>query len=280
MHTETGPAHAAKPDAGEMPELLAPALDVSVVLPCLDEMGSIVQCVTGAQRALDQAGLAGEVIVVDNGSCDGSGELAEAVGATVLREHRRGYGQAYRAGFAAARGRYIVMADSDGTYDLGDIPRFVAELEGGADFVIGSRLRGKIQEGAMPWLHRRIGNPLLTWILNRFFGTRVSDAHCGMRAFRRDVLPLLRLRSAGMELASEQIVRAGKLELRIREIPIEYGAREGTSKLSTFNDGWRHLRLLLVHSPTWLFVLPGLALFVLGLAGGTVVLTGMELLGR
>jgi Glycosyl transferase family 2 len=160
------------------------------------------------------------------------------------------------------------MADSDGTYDLEDLGRFIQPLEEGADMVIGSRLNGRIHPGAMPWLHRRVGTPFLTRILNLLYGTRVSDAHCGMRAFRRDLLQQLGLKTTGMELASEQIIRAGKLGLDIREVPIEYRPRAGCSKLSPVPDGWRHLRLLLVHSPTWLFLVPGACLLAAGLAAG------------
>jgi glycosyltransferase involved in cell wall biosynthesis len=230
--------------------------DVSVVIPCLDEAESIAECVQEALIALRQAGLATEVIVVDNGSRDGSAALATAAGARVVQEPRRGYGHAYLAGFAAARGRYVVMADGDGTYDLSDAVRFCKELDAGADVVIGSRLRGTIHNGAMPWLHRRIGNPVLTWILNVFVGTRVSDAHSGMRAFRRSLLPRLRLCSTGMELASEQLVRSGRLGLDIRELPIHYRPRSGRSKLFWLRDGWRHLWLLLAYSPAWLLLLP------------------------
>jgi glycosyltransferase involved in cell wall biosynthesis len=230
--------------------------DVSVVIPCLDEAESIAECVQEALIALRQAGLATEVIVVDNGSRDGSAALAAAAGARVVQEPRRGYGHAYLAGFAAARGRYVVMADGDGTYDLSDAVRFCKALDAGADVVIGSRLRGTIHNGAMPWLHRRIGNPVLTWILNVFVGTRVSDAHSGMRAFRRSLLPRLRLCSTGMELASEQLVRSGRLGLDIRELPIHYRPRSGRSKLFWLRDGWRHLWLLLAYSPAWLLLLP------------------------
>ena len=253
---------------------------VSVVIPCLDEAEAIETCVREARRALSEGGLAGEVVVVDNGSADGSGGLARAAGARVVYEPRRGYGRAYLSGFDAARGRYIVMGDGDGSYDFRDLRRFVEELDAGADLVLGSRLQGRIHDGAMPWLHRRIGNPLLTGMLNLFFGTRVSDAHCGMRAFRRSVLPRLDLRSTGMELASEQLLRASKCGLDIREIPIEYRPRSGQSKLSTLTDGWRHLRLLLVHSPTWLFLVPGSVLLLLGVLTATVVLGDLELFGR
>ena len=193
-------------------------------------------------------GIAGEVVVADNDSDDDSAALAIEAGARVVHERRRGYGNAYMAGFGAARGRYIVMADADLTYDFGEIPRFLAELEDGADLVMGDRMDG-IQPGAMPWLHRYIGNPVLSGTLNFFFRTGVRDAHCGMRAFRRDKLPALDLRTTGMEFASEMVIRAAKSKLAIRQLPIAYHPRGGESKLSSFRDGWRHLRFLLVHSP-------------------------------
>ena len=183
-------------------------LDVSVVIPCLNEVESVAACVREARTAIAGAGYDGEVVVVDNGSTDGSGEAARAAGARVVEEGRPGYGSAYRAGLSAARGRYVVMGDADGTYDFGEIPRFVQRLEEGADFVVGSRLRGTMEPGAMPWLHRRVGNPVLTAILNLFFRTGLSDTHCGMRAFRREHLDALDLRTTGMEFASEQIIRA------------------------------------------------------------------------
>jgi hypothetical protein len=247
---------------------------VSVVIPCLNEAGSVGDCVRGAMRALDESGLSGEVVVVDNGSSDGSAAIAAEAGARVIREPRRGYGSAYTAGFGEARGRFIVMADADMSYDLADIPRFVEQLQDGADLVMGSRLNGRIHDGAMPWLHRRIGNPLLTGVLNLFFGTTISDAHCGMRAFRRDLLPRLDLQATGMELASEHLIRSAKLGLEVREIPIAYMPRIGRSKLSPLPDGWRHLRLLLVHSPTWLFIVPGGALLLLAMIAGALGLTG------
>ena len=260
--------------------------DVSVVIPCLDEAESIGHCVQEAFVALRRAGLQTEVIVVDNGSRDGSATLAAAAGARVVHEPRRGYGNAYLAGFAAAGGRYVVMVDGDGSYDLRDAARFCEELDAGADVVIGSRLRGTIHNGAMPWLHRRIGNPVLTAILNLFVGTNVSDAHCGLRAFRRGLLPRLRLCSTGMELASEHLVRSGRLGLDIRELPIDYHPRRGRSKLFWLRDGWRHLWLLLAHSPSWLLVLPmallaGAALLALRevvLPAGALAATGCLLL--
>jgi glycosyltransferase involved in cell wall biosynthesis len=252
---------------------------VSVVIPCLNEAETIRECVARARAALDAAGVDGEVLVSDNGSADGSPELADAAGALVVKEPRRGYGSAYLAGFSAARGRYVVMADADLTYDFGDIPRFLEELEDGADFVIGDRM-DNIHPGAMPWLHRYVGNPILTGILNLFFRTGVKDAHCGMRAFRRDVLTRLDLRTTGMEFASEMVIRAAKEGLDVRQVPIEYHPRRGESKLSSFRDGWRHLRFLLVHSPTHLFVVPGLVLFTLGVLIDAAVLSQLEFFGR
>jgi glycosyltransferase involved in cell wall biosynthesis len=252
---------------------------VSVVIPCLNEEGSIERCVNEARRAISGQGWGGEVIVADNGSDDRSAELARDAGALVVHEPRRGYGSAYRAGFAAAAGDYIVMADADLTYDFSDIPRFVGKLDEGADLVMGDRMGG-IQPGAMPWLHRYVGNPVLTGILNLFFRTGVRDAHCGMRAVRRSALPVLDLRTSGMEFASEMVIRAGKERLAIEEIPIHYHPREGESKLSSFRDGWRHLRFLLVHSPTWLFIVPGAALAVLGTLIALTVLLQIDVLGR
>lgn len=252
---------------------------VSVVIPCLNEAESIESCVRSALAVLEQSGLPGEVVVADNDSEDGSGELAEAAGARVVREPRRGYGSAYLAGFAAARGRYIVTADADQTYDFAEIPHFVAQLEEGADMVIGNRMNN-ILPGAMPWLHRYIGNPVLSGFLNLLYRSGVHDAHCGMRALRRDTLPRLRLRSTGMEFASEMVVRAVKEELRVSEFDIDYRPRAGESKLSSFRDGWRHLKLLLVNSPTALFMVPGLAMLTLGLLGMLLSLTGISLFGR
>jgi glycosyltransferase involved in cell wall biosynthesis len=254
-------------------------ITVSVVIPCLNEEGNIERCVALALEVLEANGLSGEVVVADNASEDRSAELAAAAGARVVHEPRRGYGSAYLAGFNAARGRYIVMADADLTYDFHEIPRFVEQLEEGAELVMGDRM-DNIHPGAMPWLHRYVGNPILTGVLNLFFRTGVSDAHCGMRALRRDVLPRLDLRTTGMEFASEMVIRAAKANLDIREFPIEYHPRAGESKLSSFRDGWRHLRFLLVHSPTYLFMLPGALLLAFGVLVSATVLTQISVLGR
>jgi glycosyltransferase involved in cell wall biosynthesis len=255
------------------------AIAVSVVIPCLNEADNIEECVRQARHALDAGGLTGEVIVADNNSDDGSAELAQDAGAYVVHEPERGYGSAYMAGFAAASGRYIVMADADLTYDFNEIPRFVAELEDGADVVIGNRM-DNIQPGAMPWHHRYIGNPLLSGFLNLLFRTGVDDAHCGMRALRRDVLPTLDLRTTGMEFASEMVIRAAKTNLDVRQFPIEYHPRGGESKLSSFRDGWRHLRFLLVHSPNYLFILPGAIMAVLGFVVELIVIARLGIFGR
>jgi glycosyltransferase involved in cell wall biosynthesis len=252
---------------------------VSVVIPCLNEAENIEACVTAARAALERMDVEAEVIVADNDSEDDSVRLAEEAGARVVVEKRRGYGSAYMAGFAASQGRYIVMADADLTYDFGEIPRFVAALEDGAQMVIGDRM-DNIQPGAMPWLHRYVGNPVLTGLLNLFFRTGVNDAHCGMRALRRDVLPRLDLRTTGMEFASEMVIRASKEHLKIAEFPIEYRPRGGQSKLSSFRDGWRHLRFLLVHSPNYLFILPGAVLAGLGAVIVLFVGSGLEFFGR
>ncbi|MGB9184458.1 MAG: glycosyltransferase family 2 protein [Solirubrobacteraceae bacterium] len=260
------------------PQREAP-LEVSVVIPCLNEADSIEECVRSALAVLESNAISGEIIVADNDSEDDSPRLAAAAGAIVVHEPERGYGSAYLAGFAVARGRYILMADADLTYDFEEIPRFLAELNAGADMVIGNRMKN-IQPGAMPWHHRYIGNPLLSGLLNLLFRTGVDDAHCGMRALRRDLLPRLDLRTTGMEFASEMVIRAAKEHLEIRQFAIEYHPREGESKLSSFRDGWRHLRFLLVHSPNHLFIFPGAVMALIGFLVELIVLTQIGVFGR
>jgi glycosyltransferase involved in cell wall biosynthesis len=251
---------------------------VSVVIPCLNEADSIAQCVTTALRVLDHNGILGEVIVVDNGSDDGSAALARAAGALVVDEPRRGYGSAYLAGFAAAGGDYVVMIDADLTYDFEEIPRFVRELDAGGELVMGNRMAA-VQPGAMSILSR-IGNPILSGFLNLLFRTPVGDAHCGMRAVRRDALATLALQATGMELASEMVIRAARVKLDIRELPIALHPREGESKLSPFRDGWRHLRLMLVYNPSFLFLLPGVLSGLLGIALMALVFAHASLFGH
>jgi glycosyltransferase involved in cell wall biosynthesis len=254
-------------------------LAVSVVIPCLNEEENIEACVQRATAVLVKEGISGEVIVVDNGSEDRSADLARGAGARVVHEPRRGYGSAYLTGLAHAAAQFVVMADADLTYDFGEIPRFLERLQSGADLVMGDRM-DNIAPGAMPWLHRYVGNPALTGVLNLFFRTGVRDAHCGMRAVRRDVLPRLDLRTTGMEFASEMIVRAAREGLVIEELPIKYYPRGGRSKLSSFRDGWRHLRYLLVHSPRHLFIVPGAVMFGFGLLVWIPVLAGINIFGR
>lgn len=254
---------------------------VSVVMPCLNEADGVGICVEKALRAIEKMGVPGEVIVVDNGSTDGSPEIAARVGARVVHERRRGYGAAYLRGFQEARGKYLVIGDADDTYDFADIARFVEPLESGrCDMVMGTRLKGSILPGAMSWSHRWIGNPILSGMLRLFFHTRISDSHCGMRAFTREAYQRMNLRTQGMELASEIVVNALRERLRVVELPITYRPRIGESKLVGFRDAWRHIRFMLVYSPSWLFQLPGVllvaagAVLVLGLARGPVTVFG------
>jgi hypothetical protein len=249
-------------------------VEVSVVMPCLNEAGSVERCVRVAREALERGGLAGEVVVADNGSTDGSPDLATAAGARVVHAPTRGYGAAYLEGLRAARGRYLVLGDADGTYDFSAIPAFVAKLREGNDVVLGSRLKGTILPGAMPWLHRWIGNPALSLILSLFFGRRISDTQSGLRGLRREAAERMNLRTTGMEFASEMVAMALRHGLKVAEIPIVYAPRTGHSKLRSFRDGWRHLRFMLLLSPTPLFLVPGLAMLVLGVAGLIALLPG------
>ena len=239
---------------------------VSVVLPCLDEAAAVADTVAEAFRGLARAGVRGEVVVVDNGSVDGSAELAAAAGARVVAEPTRGYGMAHRAGLRAARGDGVVMADADRTYDLERLGDLLASLREGADLVVGSRLRGAIAAGAMPGLHRHVGTPVLTGALRLLTGARLSDSQSGYRAFRREAVLALGLRARGMEYASEMLLRAGRAGLVVTEVPTGYRARVGASKLDPLGDGWRHLQLLLLLSPHLSLILPGLVLAAVGLA--------------
>jgi glycosyltransferase involved in cell wall biosynthesis len=240
---------------------------VSVVIPCLDEVRSIGTCVRKAIEALATMGVSAEVVVVDNGSTDGSADVACAAGAVVVHEATRGYGAAYLTGFRAGRGLYFVMGDGDDTYDFLEIPKFLSPLiDGRAELVIGDRLTGDIRPGAMSWSHRWIGNPILSGMLRLLFGTRISDSHCGMRAFTREAWERMRLGALGMEFASEMVVAALRERLRIVELPITYYPRVGESKLQGVRDAWRHTRFMLMFSPSYLFLLPGTTLVVVGTA--------------
>jgi glycosyltransferase involved in cell wall biosynthesis len=255
-------------------------IEVSVVIPCLNEEETIGTCVEKAQRVFKEKGIPGEVLVVDNGSTDRSADIVRSLGARVILQKERGYGAAYLKGFEEAAGKYIVMGDADDTYDFLETPKFIDKLKSGFDFVMGSRFKGKILPGAMPWLHRYIGNPVLSFILNKFFGLNISDTHCGMRAFTKDAYKKMLLRTTGMELASEMVINASKAKLKIAEIPIIYHPRKGESKLRSFYDGWRHLRFMLMYSPTHLFLMPGIFLTLIGLLSLLILLRGPLRLGN
>lgn len=253
---------------------------VSVVIPAMDEEETIGECIRRSVAVFSEMGIEGEVIVADSSS-DSTPQVALSLGAEVVRPEKLGYGNAYLAGFEKARGRYIIIMDGDLTYDPREMPQFISLLASGeADFVIGTRLKGTIKKGAMPPLHRHIGNPLLTRILNLLFGSGISDAHCGMRAITREALEGLNLRAGGMEFASEMVIGASRKRLRIREVPITYHPRKGVSKLRTFSDGWRHLRFMMLYRPGPFLFIPGSIAIISGLALTIFVLlqgSGQEL---
>jgi glycosyltransferase involved in cell wall biosynthesis len=254
----------------------AASIELSIVLPCLNEAETLAGCIEEAQRALRDHGLAGEVIVADNGSTDGSREIATRLGARLVPVAARGYGHALQAGIAAARGRLVLMGDADGSYDFGHADRFVARLREGWDIVMGNRFAGGIEPGAMPWKNRHVGNPLLSGIGRLFFRCPVRDFHCGLRAFAKVAYERLELRTGGMEFASEMVIKATLLKLRMTEIPTVL-RRDGRSRpphLRPWRDGWRHLRFMLLFSPRWLFLLPGVALIAIGSALGALLVRG------
>jgi len=257
-------------------------MEFSYVLPCLNESSTLEYCITQIREGAERAGIDSyEIIVSDNGSEDGSQDIAQQQGARLIEVEHRGYGAALQAGINAANGRYAIMGDSDATYDFSEIKEFVTALRAGNALVIGSRLRGEIKKGAMPLLHRWLGNPILTRIANIFFGTRLSDYHCGLRAFERDAILSLGLKTTGMEYASEMIIRAALTKLPIAEVPITYypDQRNRPPHLRTWRDGWRHLRFLLLFSPDWVFLYPGLVLMMAGLAFSAILLVGPFELG-
>src|SRR5262245_20688722 len=243
------------------------AIEVSVVMPCLNEARTVGRCIAKAHACLQNLGVRGEVVVADNGSADGSPELARQHGARVVHVERRGYGSALQAGIAAARGTHVIMGDADDSYDFSDLGPFIERLRAGDDLVMGNRFRGGIRPGAMPWLHRYVGNPLLTGVLNLFFRSPIRDAHCGLRAFRKDAYQRLGLTTPGMEFASEMVVKACLLRQKISEVPVVLhpDGRDRPPHLRSFRDGWRHLRFLLLMCPLWLFRIPSVMLLGLGL---------------
>ena len=259
----------------------ATGLELSVVLPCLNERETVGICVRKAMDTLREHGIAGEVIVADNGSTDGSIELAQSEGARVVHIDEKGYGSALRGGIAAANGTYVLMADSDDSYDFRHIPRFLEELRGGADLVMGNRFRGGIAKGAMPFLHKYLGNPVLTAVGQIFFKSPCRDFHCGIRAFRKDSYRKLDLRSTGMEFASEMVVKASLFKMKVSEVPttLSPDGRSRAPHLRTWRDGWRHLRFLLMYSPRWLFLFPGLLLMLVGTVVSLWLLPGPRQIG-
>jgi len=258
------------------------AVEVSIVLPCLNERETLGTCIAKVMSTLEASGLKGEVIVADNGSTDGSLEIAQSGGARVVQIAQRGYGNALQGGIQAAESPYVVMADSDDSYDFGHIPRLVEQLRNGSDLVMGNRFRGGIRKGAMPLLHRYLGNPLLTALGRLFFRSPCGDFHCGLRAFRKDSYERMGIRSTGMEFASEMVVKASLLRMKVSEVPttLSPDGRSHAPHLRTWHDGWRHLRFLLMYSPRWLFLYPGIASIVLGLAVCFWLLPGPRRLGE
>ena len=245
-------------------------------MPCLNERETVGVCVRKAMAALQEAGISGEVIVADNGSTDGSVEMAQAEGARVVNIEQKGYGSALKGGILAARGEYVLMADSDDSYDFSHAPRFVQQLRAGSDLVMGNRFQGGISDQAMPFLHRYLGNPVLSGIGRLFFRSPCGDFHCGMRGFRRDSFLRMDIRSTGMEFASEMVVKASLLRMKVSEVPttLNPDGRNRPPHLRTWRDGWRHLRFLLMYSPRWLFLYPGILLVLVGLAGCVLLLPG------
>ena len=241
-------------------------MELTILMPCLDEAATIVRCVEKARRFLKDAAIAGEVLIADNGSTDGSAALAEAAGARVIHAPERGYGAALRAGIAAARGSYVIMGDADDSYDFSRLEAFVEKLRAGFPLVMGNRFKGGIRPGAMPLLHRYLGNPVLSFVGRLFFHTGVGDFHCGLRGFDRERILLLGLRTPGMEFASEMVVKAALAAWRIAEVPttLSPDGRGRPSHLRSWRDGWRHLRFLLLFSPRWLFLYPGLIFLLAG----------------
>ena len=251
-------------------------IELSIVMPCLNERLTVGRCVSKAIHSLEAAGIAGEVIVADNGSSDGSQAIAEAEGARVVSVAAKGYGSALNGGIAAARGVYVLMADADDSYDFDHVPRFLDQLRAGQELVMGNRFRGGIERGAMPPLHRYLGNPVLTRVGRLFFKSPCGDFHCGMRAFRRESFLKMDIRSTGMEFASEMVVKASLLGMKVGEAPttLKPDGRDRRPHLRTWRDGWRHLRFLLMYSPRWLYLYPGMALIAAGAAGCAWLLPG------
>ena len=256
-------------------------LELSILMPCLNEAETLEICIEKAQKSLRELDIAGEVIIADNGSTDGSQDIATRMGARVVPVVAKGYGSALMGGIIAARGVYIIMGDADDSYDFSNLGPFVEKLRGGCDLVMGNRFQGGIKPGAMPPLHKYLGNPVLTWVGQLFFSSPAGDFHCGLRGFRRDSILKLDLQTTGMEFASEMVVKASLYKLRITEVPtvLSPDGRSRPPHLRTWRDGWRHLRFLLLYSPRWLFLYPGTALMIGGLIVSIWLLPGPQKIG-
>lgn len=262
------------------PSVAQTALELTILMPCLNEAETLEQCIRKAQRSLEDNGIGGEIIVADNGSTDGSQEIARALGARVVSARPKGYGRALMAGIEEARGKYVIMGDADDSYDFSNIVPFLEKLRGKYDLVLGNRFRGGIRPGAMPPLHRYFGNPLLTAIGRLFFGGKVGDFYCGLRGFNREAILALDLRTTGMEFALEMVVKATMCKLRVTEVPtvLSPDGRSRRPHLRSWRDGWRSLRFLLLYSPRWLFLYPGLALIMLGALISSRLLLGPQVI--
>jgi glycosyltransferase involved in cell wall biosynthesis len=270
----------------EQPRLKAPAndgaIELTILMPCLNEAETLAVCVRKARGFLERSGIVGEVLIADNGSNDGSQLIAEENGARVVAIPERGYGAALIGGIGAARGRYVIMGDADDSYDFENLDSMVDRLRAGDDLVMGNRFRGGIKRGAMPFLHRYLGNPVLSFLGRLLFRIPVGDFHCGLRGFSRESVLKLRLKSTGMEFASEMVVKAAFHGLTMAEVPtvLSPDGRSRPPHLKTWRDGWRHLKFLLLHSPTWLFIYPGFALILMGLLGSAMLSFGSVHIGH
>ncbi len=248
--------------------------ELSVVMPCLNEAETLAVCIKKAQSFFEKEGIVGEVIIADNGSTDGSQQIADSLGAKVVAVERKGYGSALQGGIQAAQGKYVIMGDADDSYDFSNLMPYVTQLRAGYDLVMGNRFKGGVKKGAMPFLHKYLGNPVLSFLGRLFFKTNIKDFHCGLRGFSKEAYTKMGLKTTGMEFASEMVVKASLLNLKITEVPtvLSPDGRTRPPHLNTWRDGWRHLRFLLLYSPTWLFLFPGMVLMVAGLIISGVLL--------
>lgn len=256
-------------------------IELTIVMPCLNEAETLERCIVKAMGYLEKSKIKGEVVIGDNGSTDGSQDIARKAGARVVDVPRRGYGAALMGAIEGARGKYVIMGDSDDSYDFTRLDAYVEKLRGGYDLVMGNRFKGGIAPGAMPFLHKYLGNPVLSFIGRLFFRSDIGDFHCGLRGFRQDIVQVLGLQTTGMEFASEMVVKATLFKLKIAEVPttLSPDGRSRPPHLRTWRDGWRHLRFLCIYSPRWLFIYPGILLMVLGLIGGGLIVHGPKKLG-